>query len=136
MNTIHNESDHVPAALSGSMPGLLSPAVDVFEDEGGMTLMAYFPDAVDVKLNWRAFEGHLLLCGSVAVAPENPKAPSPHGTALPQWQRMLHLGPDMDASQCRAAFKYGLLRLRVPRVGHSGQACLTGLDQESSHATR
>jgi HSP20 family protein len=123
------------AARHHAEPGILAPAVDVFEDESGMTLMAYFPDAVDVKLQWRAVDGDLLISGDVAVSPEESGLTAPSGTALPQWQRRLYLGPDMDASQCRAAFKYGLLRLRVPRVGAAGRTCSPGAGQEGNHAT-
>ncbi len=124
-----------PAARHRPEPGILSPAVDVFEDESGMTLMAYFPDALDVRLQWRAVDGHLLISGDVAVSPEESGLAAPSATVLPQWQRRLYLGPDMDASQCRAAFKYGLLRLRVPRVGAAGRSCSPSPGQEGSHAT-
>lgn len=125
-----------PAAIHRAPPGLLSPAVDVFEDDSGMTLMAYFPDAVNVSLQWRAVDGHLLISGNIAVSPEDSGLHQHSSNALPQWQRLLHLGPDMDASQCRAAFKYGLLRLRVPRVGAPpGPDCVALTRQEGSHAT-
>ena len=123
------------AARHRSEPGILAPAVDVFEDESGMTLIAYFPDAVDVKLQWRAVDGDLVISGDVAVSPEESGLTAPSATALPQWQRRLYLGPDMDASQCRATFKYGLLRLRVPRVGAAGRTCSPSAGQESNHAT-
>ena len=124
-----------PAARHRSEPGILSPAVDVFEDESGMTLMAYFPDAVDVRLQWRAVDGDLVISGDVAVSPDENGLTAQSATAVPQWQRRLILGPDMNASQCRADFKYGLLRLRVPRVGASGRTCSPSAGEEDNHAT-
>jgi len=96
-----------------------APAVDIFEDAGGITLLAHMPgvakDRLDVKLDGDALsvEGRVELQGLTDMralwAEVN----------VPRFRRTFTLSRELDASRIEANLKDGVLTLRVPKHAHA-----------------
>jgi len=96
-----------------------SPAVDIFEDAGGITLLADMPgvakDRLDVKLDGDTLsvEGRVELQGLADMralwAEVN----------VPRFRRTFTLSRELDASRIEANLKDGVLTLRVPKHAHA-----------------
>ena len=97
----------------------VSPAVDIFEDAGGITLLADMPgvsrDRLDVKLDGDTLsvEGRVELEGLAQMralwAEVN----------VPRYRRAFTLSRELDASRIEANLKDGVLTLRVPKQAHA-----------------
>ena len=97
----------------------VSPAVDIFEDAGGITLLADMPgvskDRLDVKLDGDTLsvQGRVQLDGLAEMhalwAEVN----------VPRFQRTFTLSRELDASRIEASLKDGVLTLRVPKQAHA-----------------
>ena len=94
----------------------LLPAVDIYEDETGITLIADMPgvskDRLGVKVNGDA----LMIEGEVSV-------PAPAGMELlyaeilaSGYRRSFTLSRELDASRIEANLKDGVLKLRIPKA--------------------
>jgi HSP20 family protein len=102
---------------SGERP--TAPAVDIFEDAGGITLLADMPgvakDRLEVKLDGDALsvEGRVELQGLTDMralwAEVN----------VPRFRRTFTLSRELDASRIEANLKDGVLTLRVPKHAHA-----------------
>ena len=96
-----------------------SPAVDIFEDAGGITLLADMPgvskDRLDVKLDGDTLsvEGRVELHGLTEMralwAEVN----------VPRFRRTFTLSRELDVSRIEANLKDGVLTLRVPKQAHA-----------------
>jgi len=97
----------------------VSPAVDIFEDAGAITLLADMPgvakDRLDVRLDGDtlSIEGHVELEGLQDMralwAEVN----------VPRFRRTFTLSRELDASRVEANLKDGVLTLRVPKQAHA-----------------
>jgi len=97
----------------------VSPVVDIFEDAGGITLLADMPgvskDRLDVKLDGDTLsvEGRVELDGLSEMralwAEVN----------VPRFRRTFTLSRELDASRIEASLKDGVLTLRVPKQAHA-----------------
>jgi HSP20 family molecular chaperone IbpA len=97
----------------------VSPMVDIFEDAGGITLLADMPgvskDRLDVKLDGDTLsvEGRVELDGLSEMralwAEVN----------VPRFRRTFTLSRELDASRIEASLKDGVLSLRVPKQAHA-----------------
>ncbi|MBX3604863.1 MAG: Hsp20/alpha crystallin family protein [Piscinibacter sp.] len=95
------------------------PVVDIFEDAGGITLLADMPgvsrDSLDVRLDGDA----LAIEGQVSI-------PTPDGMRalwaemnVPMYRRSFTLSRELDASRIEANLKDGVLSLRIPKQAHA-----------------
>lgn len=91
------------------------PAVDVFEDNRGITLWADLPGVTRDKLDVRVQDGNLFIEGEVSVD-------TPAGLRLqhaemrePHFSRAFALSGDFDTSKIDANLTDGVLRLTIPR---------------------
>jgi len=95
------------------------PAVDVFEDAGGITLLADMPgvprDQLELKLEGDA----LLVEGGV-------QPPTPEGleavyaeVRVPRYRRSFTLSRELDTARIEANLKDGVLTLRIPKLAHA-----------------
>ena len=97
----------------------VSPAVDIFEDAGGITLLADMPgvskDRLDVKLDGDALsvEGRVELEG---LAEMRALWAEVH---VPRFKRTFTLSRELDASHIEANLKDGVLTLRIPKQAHA-----------------
>jgi HSP20 family protein len=95
------------------------PAVDVVEDDSGITLMADLPGVSNDKLTLRVDGETLLIEGELAVdLPEGMEATYAE-VQVPRYRRAFTVSRDLDTSKCEAALKDGVLKLRIPKAEHA-----------------
>ncbi|CAB3951388.1 hypothetical protein LMG6001_02734 [Achromobacter insolitus] len=92
------------------------PAVDIFEDATGVTVIADLPGVTKERLNVKVESEMLVIEGEASV-----QVPSDvrliHGELRePLFRRYFRLGPEFDKDAISASLKQGILTLRVPRV--------------------
>jgi HSP20 family protein len=95
------------------------PAVDVFEDPTGITLLADMPGVPKDRLDVKVEADTLLIEGEVA-------APTPEGleavyaeVRVPRYRRTFTLSRELDTSKVEANLKDGVLTLRIPKQAHA-----------------
>jgi len=91
------------------------PPVDVFEDEGGITLLADLPGVPRDQLGIRVDGDTLTIEGKAnAASPEGMQLV--YGEAqVSNYRRQFSLSRELDASRIDAQLKDGVLRLTVPK---------------------
>ena len=92
------------------------PAVDVFEDDNGITLLADLPGVPREGLNVRVDGDSLQIEGTAsAFGPENLELV--YGEArVPVYRRRFTLSRELDTSRIDAQLKDGVLRLTLPKA--------------------
>jgi HSP20 family protein len=94
----------------------IRPPVDVFEDEGGVTLLADLPGVAREQLQVRV-HGDTLLIEATATIPEVPDMSLVHGELLsPSYRRSFTLSRDLDPKAIEAQLNDGVLRLRIAKA--------------------
>ncbi len=95
------------------------PAVDVFEDETGITLLADMPGVPRDKLELKVDGDALLIEGSVQSAtPEGLEAVYAE-VRVPRYRRSFSLSRELDTTRIAANLKDGVLSLRIPKKAHA-----------------
>lgn len=111
------EGREVTSTAEATRPGaLLTPPVDIFEDQHAITLVADMPGVKSQHLTIDLHEGVLTITGH-ADAAEGPNETVmireyPAGT----YQRSFSLSEAIDQGKIEAALKNGVLRLRLPKA--------------------
>ncbi len=96
----------------------LTPAVDVFEDAGGITLYADLPGVPKDKLSLQVEGDTLTIEGElVQDLPEGMEATHAE-IALPRYRRVFTLSKELDTEKVSARFDKGVLELRIPKAEH------------------
>ncbi|MCA1850976.1 MAG: Hsp20/alpha crystallin family protein [Beggiatoa sp.] len=97
----------------------LVPPIDVLEDETGITLFADLPGVPTHRLTVRVDGDGLLIEGEIAV--ETPEGTTPAYTEvqMPRFRRAFTLSRELDTTKSDAAFKHGVLKLRIPKAEHA-----------------
>ena len=112
-----NELTTTKPAESNQRPAL--PAVDIFEDAGGITLLADMPgvskDRLDVKLDG----DNLSIEGSVEMDLPSDMRALWAEVSIPRFRRTFTLSRELDAARIEANLKDGVLTLRVPKQAHA-----------------
>jgi HSP20 family molecular chaperone IbpA len=95
------------------------PAVDVYEDEAGITLLADMPGVPRDRLELKVEGDALSIEGSV-------RAPTPEGlepvyaeVRVPRYRRTFTLSRELDSARIDASLKDGVLTLRIPKQAHA-----------------
>ena len=114
-----NEVANKPASDTSSSARPVPPAVDVFEDAGGITLFADMPgvsrESLDVRLDGEA----LAVEGRVELElPEDMRAVWAE-VQVPRFRRVFTLSRELDAGRIEANLKDGVLQLRIPKLEHA-----------------
>jgi HSP20 family molecular chaperone IbpA len=95
------------------------PAVDVFEDAAGITLLADMPGVSKDKLELRLDGDALTIEGTVApLAPDGMQALWAE-MDVPHFKRMFTLSRELDTARIEANMKDGVLSLRIPKQPHA-----------------
>lgn len=95
------------------------PAVDVFEDETGITLLADMPGVPRDKLELKVEGDELLIEGSVqSSTPEGLEAVYAE-VRIPRFRRSFTLSRELDSAKIDASLKDGVLTLRIPKQSHA-----------------
>ena len=102
-----------------SNPRPVAPAVDIFEDAGGITLLADMPGVSRDRLEVHLDGDNLSIEGRVELdAPEQMRALWAE-VSVPRFRRTFTLSRELDAARIEANLKDGVLTLRVPKQAHA-----------------
>ncbi|MCU7370164.1 Hsp20/alpha crystallin family protein [Paucibacter sp. O1-1] len=107
------------AAAEQDLQRAVQPAVDVFEDAGGITLLADMPGVPREQLELKVEGDALLIEGS--VQPRTPDGLEAVYAELrvPRYRRSFTLSRELDTSRIEANLKDGVLSLRIPKQAHA-----------------
>ncbi len=120
MSKTISQSDNQQAALDNpANERAVVPAVDVFEDEAGITLLADMPGVPRDQLELHVEGDTLLIEGR--VQPQTPSGLEAIYAELrvPRWRRSFTLSRELDTSKIDANLKDGVLTLRIPKQAHA-----------------
>ena len=111
------DSNRDVAATEATRPGvLLTPPVDIFEDQESITVLADMPGVKPGDLTIDLHDGVLTIAGHADV----PETPNEVGVLQEYrtgtFQRSFILSETIDQGQIQATLKHGVLRLRLPKV--------------------
>ena len=95
------------------------PAVDVFEDAAGITLLADMPGVCKEQLELKVEGDALLIEGG--VQPRTPDGMEAIYAELraPCYRRSFTLSRELDTTRIEANLKDGVLTLRIPKQAHA-----------------
>jgi HSP20 family protein len=118
--TVRSSDATQPQAQQQQQPQrTVLPAVDVFEDGGGITLLADMPgvpkDGLDVKIE----ADTLSIEGQVASATPDGLEAVYAEVRVPRYRRTFTLSRELDTSKVEANLKDGVLTLRIPKQAHA-----------------
>ena len=95
------------------------PAVDVFEDDSGITLLADMPGVPKEQLELKVDGDALLIEGAVQpLAPQSLEAVYAE-VRVPRYRRSFTLSRELDTARIDANLKDGVLTLRIPKQAHA-----------------
>ncbi|CAN5642045.1 Hsp20/alpha crystallin family protein [soil metagenome] len=95
------------------------PAVDVFEDAHGITLLADMPGVPRDQLELKVEDDALLIEGGVqARTPDGLEAIYAE-VRVPRYRRSFTLSRELDTTRIEANLKDGVLTLRIPKQAHA-----------------
>lgn len=95
------------------------PAVDVYEDETGITLLADMPGVPRDQLELKVEGDALSIEGNVrALTPEGLEAVYAE-VRVPRYRRTFTLSRELDSARIDASLKDGVLTLRIPKQAHA-----------------
>jgi len=95
------------------------PAVDVFEDAVGITLLADLPGVPKEQLEIKVEGEALLIEGGVQSRTPDGLEPIYAEVRLPRYRRSFTLSRELDTSRIEANLKDGVLALRIPKQAHA-----------------
>ena len=105
------------AATEATRPGvLLTPAVDIFEDAGALTVLADMPGVKPEHLTIDLRDGVLTILGHSAALEPPTELPLVQEYTAATFQRSFTLSETIDQGQIQATLKQGVLRLRLPKA--------------------
>jgi HSP20 family molecular chaperone IbpA len=99
-------------------PAML-PAVNIVEDETGISLTADLPGVPKEKLTVRMEGENLLVEGEVVLDTPEGMGATYVEIRSPHYRRSFSLSRDLDPSKVDASYKDGVLRLRIPKAEHA-----------------
>jgi HSP20 family molecular chaperone IbpA len=95
------------------------PAVDVFEDASGITLLADMPGVPKEQLELKVEGEALLIEGGVqSRTPDGLEAVYAE-VRVPRYRRSFMLSRELDTTRIEAKLKDGVLRLTIPKQAHA-----------------
>jgi HSP20 family protein len=95
------------------------PAVDVFEDASGITLLADMPGVPKDRLELKVEADTLSIEGQVVPStPEGLEAVYAE-VRVPRYRRTFTLSRELDTTKVDANLKDGVLTLRIPKQAHA-----------------
>lgn len=92
----------------------VTPAVDIFEQEGGLTLIADMPGVSSQELKVDIDKGVLTLEGAAKIGLSGDRLYSEF--APTGYYRQFHLSEHIDCEKVDAELKNGVLTLRLPKA--------------------
>lgn len=115
-------TSNAPSPSAGSEPEqqrAVLPAVDVFEDAVGITLLADMPGVTKEQLELKVEGEDLLIEGT--VQPRTPEGLEPiyAEVRVPRYRRSFTLSRELDTSRIEAHLKDGVLNVRIPKLAQA-----------------
>jgi HSP20 family molecular chaperone IbpA len=95
------------------------PAVDVFEDAHGITLLADMPGVPKEQLELKVEGEALLIEGGVQPRTADGLEAIYAEVQVPRYRRSFSLSRELDTSRIEANLKDGVLTLRIPKQAHA-----------------
>ncbi len=95
------------------------PAVDVFEDASGITLLADMPGVPKDELELKVEGDALLIEGGVRPRTPDGMEAVYAEVRVPRYRRSFTLSRELDTSRIEANLKNGVLNLRIPKQAHA-----------------
>jgi len=115
-----NEVKKEPAAPTGQdNQRAVMPAVDVFEDASGITLLADMPGVPKEQLELKVEGDELMIEGTVQPRTPDSLEPIYAEVRVPRYRRSFTLSRELDSSRIEANLKDGVLSLRIPKQAHA-----------------
>jgi HSP20 family molecular chaperone IbpA len=115
-NTPATRRQNTAAAAPAENTPALVPAVDVYEDEHGITLKADLPGVSKDGLNVRVEADQLTIEGQVNLGETAKLEPIYAEVRVAQYRRTFALSRDLDTEKIEASMKNGVLTLRIARA--------------------
>ena len=111
-------TDPAPGAQQDLQRAVM-PAVDVFEDSSGITLLADMPGVPREQLELKVEGESLQIEGG--VQPRTPDGLEAIHAELrvPRYRRSFTLSRELDTARIEATLKDGVLMLRIPKQAHA-----------------
>ena len=97
----------------------VSPAVDIFEDAGGITLLADMPGVSKERLDINLDGDNLSVEGRVELDATAEMRALWAEVNVPRFRRTFTLSRELDSARIEANLKDGVLTLRVPKLAHA-----------------
>jgi HSP20 family molecular chaperone IbpA len=95
------------------------PAVDVFEDAHGITLLADMPGVPKEQLELKVEGEALLIEGRVQPRTPDGLEAIYAEVRVPRYRRSFTLSRELDTTRIEANLKDGVLTLRIPKQAHA-----------------
>jgi HSP20 family molecular chaperone IbpA len=95
------------------------PAVDVFEDPNGITVLADMPGVSKDLLAIQVEGEALLIEGEVRQNTPEGLEPLYAEVRVPRYRRSFALSKELDTTKIEANLKHGVLTLRIPKQAHA-----------------
>lgn len=95
------------------------PAVDVFENPHGITLLADMPGVPRDQLEIKVEGESLLIEGTVQTQMPQGLEPVHAEVRVPRYRRSFVLSRELDTSGIQANLKEGVLSLHIPKKAHA-----------------
>ncbi len=95
------------------------PAVDVFEDSSGITLLADMPGVPKEQLELKVEGEALLIEGGVQPRTPDGMEAIYAEVRVPRYRRSFTLSRELDTTRIEANLKDGVLSLRIPKQAHA-----------------
>jgi HSP20 family molecular chaperone IbpA len=92
-----------------------TPPVDIFEDPGGITLLADMPGVARERLDVRLDGDTLTIDGAVDLGAPQDMRPLWAEVEVPRLRRSFTLSRELDPGRIEANLKDGVLTLRIPK---------------------
>lgn len=102
-------------AVSSPAGSALRPAVDIFEDNDGITLLADMPGVSKDRLDVRVEGNSLLVEGTVGIEPQEQMSPLYADIRSTSYRRDFVLGNELETAKIEANLRDGVLTVRIPK---------------------
>lgn len=114
-----SEKQKVSGPSADQQQRTVQPAIDVFEDAGGITLLADMPGVPRDHLEIKVEGDTLLIEGGVQrFTPEGLEAVYAE-VQVPRYRRSFTLSRELDTARIEANLKDGVLSLHIPKQAHA-----------------
>jgi HSP20 family protein len=94
---------------------MLKPAVDIFENDHGITMLADLPGVSNDRLNLQVDKDTLRIAGDAAIGAAQGMEPLWAEVRTTRYERAFTLSAELDAENITAAMKNGVLTVHIPK---------------------